>query len=168
MQNKNLLLIGAFVVLAAVLLFLYGNGATDVGNSQEQAEETTLTDSPESMTDGNTTGDDTLENDSATGDAMTNDESVDFTLELSNFKFEPTMIQASAGETIRIKLVNTGGFHDFVIDELDVASEQINTGDETIVEVTIPANPSQDTYEFYCSIADHKELGMVGVLKIVE
>ena len=98
-------------------------------------------------------------------DAMT--EEVDYTLDLQNFSYTPNVMQGKAGETLKVKIVNVGGFHDFVIDELGVASKQIAEGESEIVEITIPADATGE-YEFYCSVGNHRAQGMVGILMIVE
>lgn len=97
--------------------------------------------------------------------AMT--EEVDYTLDMQNFSYTPNVIQGKAGETLTVKIVNGGGFHDFVIDELGVASKQIAEGESEIVEIKIPADATGE-YEFYCSVGNHRAQGMVGTLMIEE
>ena len=92
---------------------------------------------------------------------------VDFDLDLQNFSFSPNVIQASPGDTIIVRLNVTQGFHDFVIDELEVKSSQIGQGSQEVIEITIPADtPSGTEYEFYCSIGNHHDLGMTGTLTV--
>jgi plastocyanin len=101
------------------------------------------------------------------GDAMMKKEvEADYILEMGMFYYEPALIEAEAGEIVTVKLTNAEGFHDFVIDELDVQSEQINEGDETMVTFTIPEDASGETYEFYCSVGNHRAQGMVGTLRV--
>jgi plastocyanin len=76
-------------------------------------------------------------------------------------------MEAKAGETLKVKIMNVGGFHDFVIDELNVRSTQIAEGESEIVEIMIPADATGE-YEFYCSVGNHRAQGMVGTLMIVE
>lgn len=92
---------------------------------------------------------------------------VDYTLDMENFSFTPNVMEAKAGDTLMVKIVNVGGFHDFVIDELNVHSSDLSEGEEEIVEVTIPADATGE-YEFYCSIGNHRAQGMFGTLMIVE
>lgn len=91
----------------------------------------------------------------------------DMVMDLKSFSFTPDLIEIPAGETMTIKLTNSGGFHDFVVDELDVASEQINEGDTTIVTITAPLDAAGDEYEFYCSVGNHRAQGMVGIVKVI-
>lgn len=54
--------------------------------------------------------------------------------------------------------------HDFVIDELNVKTKIVKDGESETVEFT----PDQTgTFEFYCSVGQHRQMGMKGTL-IVE
>jgi len=88
-------------------------------------------------------------------------------LNLNNFSFSPNLIAGEPGETIKIKVTSKNGDHDFVIDELGVRSSILASGEEQVLVVTIPANAvSGTTYEFYCSISNHRAMGMVGTLRV--
>lgn len=97
---------------------------------------------------------------------MAADADVNVELDLSNYKFVPNVIKAKAGDTVRVKISAVEGFHDFVIDELDVASKQISQGQSDVVEFTIPEDASGKEYEFYCSVGQHRQMGMVGTLMV--
>ncbi len=94
-------------------------------------------------------------------------EEADYTIDLQNFSFTPNVMEGKAGEILKVKIVNVGGFHDFVIDELGVQSTQIAEGESEIVEIMIPKDATGE-YEFYCSVGNHRAQGMVGALMIVE
>ena len=94
-------------------------------------------------------------------------EEAEMVIEMSPFKFSETEITASPGDTITIKLVNVSGTHDFVIDELDVQSDQIDTGEETMVTIEVPQDAKSGTeYAYYCSVGNHRAQGMEGTLVI--
>lgn len=96
-----------------------------------------------------------------------NQDVVNYALSLKNFSFNPALIEAEPGETVKVKLTNSKGLHDFTLDELDVKSKLLNEGEEVIIEITIPAGTLSGTeYEFYCSVGNHRQLGMVGVLRV--
>ncbi len=80
-----------------------------------------------------------------------------------NFSFAPNVINAKVGEKLAVKFTNTEGFHDFVIDELNVKSKTIPQG--TSDTVMIPTDKA-GTYEFFCSVSNHRQKGMVGKLII--
>ena len=81
-----------------------------------------------------------------------------------NFYFTPNQIHVKVGDTVKINFKNDGGFHDFKIDEFDVATNRINSGETT--SVTFVAN-KKGTFEYYCSVGSHRANGMKGNL-IVE
>lgn len=80
-----------------------------------------------------------------------------------NFTFSVTEIKAKQGDTLAVNFTNKEGFHDFVIDELGVNTGMVAAGSSK--EVTIPTD-KPGTYEFYCSVGDHRAKGMKGTLII--
>jgi len=94
------------------------------------------------------------------------EESREISMEMGGFYYAPNVIEAEAGETITVTVENVGGFHDFVIDELDVATEKVNEGETVVATFTIPEDASGTKYEFYCSVGNHRAQGMVGTLMV--
>jgi plastocyanin len=94
---------------------------------------------------------------------------LEVTMDGGEFFFSPNVITASPGQEVIITLTNTQGEmpHDFVIDELDVASEEIEQGEETTVSFVVPETAAGQDYEFYCSVGEHRANGMVGVLTVL-
>jgi len=90
--------------------------------------------------------------------------SQNFRVEGGMYYFDPNEIRVKAGETVTITFVNVEGVHDFIIDEMNVRTRQISAGETDSVEFT-PENTG--TYEFYCSVGNHRAMGMRGTL-IVE
>ncbi len=84
-------------------------------------------------------------------------------LNASNFTFKVDEIKAKVGEDLVIMVTNDSGTHDFVIDELKISTGIIPEGET--VEVIIPTD-KPGTYEYYCSIGKHRELGMKGTIVI--
>lgn len=82
----------------------------------------------------------------------------------SPFKFEPSEIKVKKGEKIKIVFTNEKGMHDWVIDEFDARTKQIKAGETDSVEFTAD---KAGTFEYYCSVSNHKAMGMKGNL-IVE
>ncbi len=85
-------------------------------------------------------------------------------VEGTEFKFAPVTLTLKKGEAVRLVFKNTGKMtHDFVIDELSVRTKVINGGEEDVAEFT----PEQTgTFEYYCSIGEHRANGMVGTLTV--
>jgi plastocyanin len=88
----------------------------------------------------------------------------ELTVEAGNFKFVPAILNVKQGDTVRINFKNSEGSHNLVIDEFNVKTNQINEGDEEAVEF---AASKAGTFEYYCSVGNHRKMGMVGKL-IVE
>ena len=85
-------------------------------------------------------------------------------VEGSNYQFKPSTITLKKGEKVRIVFKNTDGIHDFRVDELNIATTTVRSGQEDFVEFTPDKTGS---FEFYCSIGNHRAMGMKGTL-IVE
>lgn len=84
-------------------------------------------------------------------------------IEASNFKFVPDAIGVNAGDTVTVTFKNTQGLHDFTIDAFDVKSKVIKAGESE--EITFVAS-KKGVFQFYCSIGQHKAMGMVGTLVV--
>lgn len=98
-------------------------------------------------------------------DDMNDADIVDITVQAENFAFSPETITVQEGQVVRLTLESQNGTHDFVIDEIDGArTEAIQTGESTTVEFTAT---TAGTYDFYCSVGDHRARGMEGTF-IVE
>ena len=87
----------------------------------------------------------------------------EFAVTGSNYKFSPATITVKKGETVRITFKSTGGIHNLLIDELGVATSQL--GDEEEEEVEFLADKS-GTFTYYCSVGNHRQMGMVGKLVV--
>ena len=101
-------------------------------------------------------------------------------LTLNEFQFQPTEITVNVGQPIKLVLKNNGTvLHDFVSTDAmvevmeehgamhDMAGMQTNmhAAIEAGQESTLEFKATQaGTYTFYCTIAGHKEAGMVGKL----
>ena len=81
------------------------------------------------------------------------------------FDFMPKEIRVNVGDTVRLTYENGGGFHDWVLDEFDAATRQITGGRSDTIEFTADR---AGTFEFYCSVGNHRALGMVGDFVVVE
>ncbi len=87
----------------------------------------------------------------------------EFTINGSSFKFEPAEIKVSKGDTVKITFKDDDGTHNLVVDGYNVSTRILSEGTDTIQFVANKAG----TFEYYCSIGSHRDLGMKGTL-IVE
>ncbi len=88
---------------------------------------------------------------------------VETTLEANEFAFTPKEIKAVVGSTVKITVTNKGTLeHDFTIESLNVkvaaAVGKTVSGTTGVL--------AAGTYDFFCSVAGHKEAGMAGKLVV--
>ncbi|MDB5194519.1 MAG: Blue (Type 1) copper protein [Parcubacteria group bacterium] len=86
-----------------------------------------------------------------------------FTVTGSNFAFAPSTMSVNKGDTVKIHFTNSGGNHDFVIDEYNVRNSIIAGGQSA--DVTFVADNS-GTFSYYCSVGNHRQMGMQGTLTV--
>lgn len=115
----------------------------------------------------NATSSDTLSATSSTSTgtkATSTSESVkSFTVEGKNYSFSPATMTVKKGDRVRIIFNNTGGLHDWVLDEFNAKTKQLAAGaSETIEFVADKAG----TFEYYCSVGQHRAMGMKGTLTV--
>ena len=88
----------------------------------------------------------------------------EFTVIATNFKFSINEMRVKQGDTVRITLVSEEGFHDVRVDEFSAATAQIQAGSQETIEFVVDKTGE---FEYYCSIGEHRKMGMKGML-IVE
>ena len=86
-----------------------------------------------------------------------------FTVNGGNFYFKPNMIKVKQGDTVKITFTNDEGFHDFKIDEFNVATARVQAGQSE--QVTFVAS-KKGSFEYYCSVGTHRQMGMKGTLVV--
>ena len=87
-----------------------------------------------------------------------------FTVIGKNFSFSPTEIKVRKGDRVKIVFQNSGGTHDWVIDEFNARTPQIKSGETSTIEFVAD---KVGQFEYYCSVGTHRAMGMKGAL-IVE
>ena len=90
---------------------------------------------------------------------------VEFTVTGKNYSFTPNIISVKKGDTVKITFKDTQGFHDFKIDEFNVATPQIKGGSEAVVQFVADKSGS---FQYYCSVGKHRANGMWGTLTVTE
>ncbi len=86
-----------------------------------------------------------------------------FTVEGGNFSFMPNNISVRQGDTVQITFTNVEGFHDLVIDELNIKTKQLSAGQKETIQFVAD---KVGTFEYYCSVGSHRAMGMVGTLEV--
>lgn len=167
-------------LLAASFLLLIGAGCTstasidtNVDTTTDDAASGTQETGTEEQNDTDTTTEGGID---VTGTVTTNEGTTTleldatastqlFTVTGTNFAFAPSAMTVKKGDTVVITFKNGDGFHDFVIDELNVRTAQIQDGaQETVTFVADKAG----TFEYYCSVGQHRAMGMKGTLTVTE
>lgn len=88
----------------------------------------------------------------------------ELTVQGGEYKFSPGSISLTKGERVRINFKNTGRLpHNLTIDELGVATDTISGGKDASVEFTAGKT---GTFVMYCSVANHRALGMEGEVEV--
>ena len=87
----------------------------------------------------------------------------EFTVQGQNFSMTPNKITVNKGDKVKITFKNTGGMHDFVLDEFNVKTNPIESGQEATVEFTADKAGS---FQYYCSVGNHRAMGMFGTLTV--
>jgi plastocyanin len=151
------------IIIGVVVLLLIGGVAYMASQNKSVAPQTTMEENSDKKIAPSHTNDN-----SPTGSMSEekNDSPAvkEFTIEGSNFKFNPAEIRVKKGDTVKITFKNTGGLHDWVVDEFNARTQRIQADEsETIRFVADKAG----TFEYYCSVGDHRQMGMKGNL-IVE
>jgi plastocyanin len=138
----------AAAVLAIAAALLTGCGSDE---PEADAGDTTSSSSAEETTESSSAAGETSESEASETQTI-EVSSVDFSFELAEDSFSPG--------TYEITLTNEGGAtHDLVVerDGEDVAaSEQIGPGESSTFEVTL----EEGDYVFYCSVGNHRSMGM--------
>ena len=161
-SKSPMLLIGLGVIVLVAI------GAFVLMNSQNKSASTTTQNTTESTMQNESTAPSAVEGESETNTSATGDESAsvkEFTVHGGMFYFKADRLTVKKGDTVKIHFVNDEGTHDFVLDEFNVETPVINAGETADVEFVAD---KAGTFEYYCSVGNHRAMGMVGKLTVTE
>ena len=158
-MNKTVLITILSIVVIAGVFFMAGKN----NSAQDSAKNTNTTEVGENQSSPlNPSGQSAQDVAEPNGGAIaeqTDSEVKEFVVDGFNFGFSLSEIRVKKGDRVRIVFKNTGGYHDFNIDELNVKTKIINTGEQETVEFVAD---KVGEFEYYCSVGNHRELGMRG------
>lgn len=87
----------------------------------------------------------------------------EISIEGNEYNFSPSSIDLKTGETVKVTFKNTGKLpHNLTIAELGVATKTVGGGREDTITITASTAGS---YKFFCSVGNHRQLGMEGTLQ---
>ncbi len=155
MKNTYITIV-VLVVLVLGALFIFRTGKKVEAPAEDLQSQTSVSADADNVQ-NNSTG---MSTDTSMGVIP---EVKEFTVIGKNFSFTPSTITVKEGDKVKITLNNTGGFHDFKIDEFGVATKQAQAPDTEVLEFT--ANKA-GSFEYYCSVGTHRQMGMKGTLMV--
>lgn len=98
------------------------------------------------------------------GDAAAPPAAQDITILGKDIAYEPTEISGEVGQPLNITLENTGALeHNITWEESDELFIDTQAGESADGTITFD---EAGEYGFYCSVAGHREAGMVGTVTI--
>lgn len=153
------------IIVGLGVLLLIGGGAFYLLSNKDNIQMNTTVNSTvnESMNTTSESGNTTDGGDSATDEMTASINTIEVTG--SSFKFDPTEIMVKKGDTVRIVFTNSDGMHDFVIDEFDARTKVLKDGESETIEFVAD---QAGKFEYYCSVGQHRQMGMVGNLIVAE
>ena len=86
-------------------------------------------------------------------------------IEAGSFYYKPSTLTLKKGEKVTLKFKAVDMMHDFNVGELGLKIPVTKSGNEISVEFT-PDKAGE--FEYYCSVANHRQNGQVGKLIVVE
>ncbi len=87
----------------------------------------------------------------------------EFTVDGSSYKLDPSTITVNKGDTVKIIFKDSDGRHDLVVDGYNVKTNLIGPGATDTIEFIADKSGS---FKYYCSVANHGELGMTGTFVV--
>lgn len=87
----------------------------------------------------------------------------EFNVTNQGFTFNPKNISVKKGDKVKITFKNGGGTHDFRIEVYNIGTEVLQNGMSQSIEFTAD---KEGTFEFYCSVGNHRAMGMKGTFTV--
>lgn len=163
-SNSNNKVMYGLVAIAAVILigavaYIFVNRTAQTTPQAAQTQETVQ---PTSVQTEPTAPESTAQESMGQKDATTG--VTTFQISAQNFSFSVPEIRVKMGSKVKIVLTNNEGMHNWTIDEFNAKTSTIQAGKSAEVEFIAS---KKGNFEYYCSVGNHRQQGMVGNL-IVE
>ena len=163
-KPNNMMAIGAIVVVAIAVLGYALLNRTGSSEEQREATQENQTVQDNSMADSNTTP--AVEGASSSATSVVTENGVTtVSMEAGSFYFKPNKITVKKGDKVKVVITSKDMMHNFNIDELKVKSALVKVGETSTVEFIADKVGS---FEFYCSVGQHRKNGQVGTLVVTE
>ena len=163
-MNKNILFVIGGIILLGVGVYFYEQGNT--APTQKMAEKITDT-TPTTKTPPTDNVVIPATTTAATGTPANAKvvSTVAFTVEGSNYSFTPNALSVKRGQTVSLTFKNKEGFHDWRIDEFNTHTDKVRDGSEQTISFLADKVGS---FQYYCSVGQHRASGMWGTLTVTE
>ena len=149
-------------VVALIAIILLGGGYFYWMSTDTTPETVNVTTTVTPTTNTNTTTSTSTTTTTATSTAAT---TKTFTITNQGFTFNPKTMTVKKGDRVKITYTNAGGTHDVRIDGYDVGTKVLQANQtETFEFIADEAG----TFEFYCSVGNHRAMGMKGSFVVTE
>lgn len=155
---------GNTLVIVLVLVAILVIGGL-VAYMMTQSQNTTTQETTSNMSEMDKMEGSTAPTQASDGASVDDANAVVIKVSAKNFSYNPTEIRVKKGDTVKIVLDVEAGMHDWVVDEFSARTDVISTGQTA--EVTFVANQAGE-FEYYCSVGNHRQMGMVGTLVVEE
>lgn len=164
-SNKSLAIVGIGLVLLVIVAVLVYANMDNIKKTEQLAEVVQDEGLDVDILEREQNSMNQEETSKETSVSSNNAEKKIFTIEGNNYAFDLEEIKVKKGDTVRLNLTSTGGLHDIVIDEYRVASKKLNDGETDTVEFVADI---AGEFEYYCSVGNHRQMGMAGKLTVEE
>lgn len=137
---RKSIILSLLVMLALTLAACGGGAATPTNTGETGGTDTTTEEAPEAV------------------------EPADVTVVGLDIKYEPAEVTVKAGQPVNLTLDNQGALeHNLTWDENTELFLTTMAGESATGEITFD---TAGTYGFHCTVAGHKEAGMVGTITV--
>ena len=145
------------LLIVVVLVVVLGLGGYLVLSGQKKTQENS---SPE-VTEGQEGFAATSEDLQKSG---VSESAIEVSVEGNEYSFSPESLSLNKGERVRLTFKNTGKLpHNLTIEGLGISSKTISGGASDTIEFTAT---EAGIFNFYCSVGNHRGLGMEGSLEV--
>ncbi len=160
---KNILIVLITIVVVGLGTWFYFKGSTNTPTPSPAINTTQQTDSSSTSatTDTSTSSPNTIN--IGVNTAVDAGAAKEFTITGQNFRFTPNLITVKKGDSVKINFVSNGGSHNLVIDAFHAKTDIVGSGKSA--SVTFTADKA-GTFEYYCSVGNHRAMGMVGTIVV--
>jgi plastocyanin len=153
-QSTAIIVVIVALVIIGVVVY-----AVTRNNSDETTNSNTMTNVDDTTPTNATTNTNMPANNAPTNTAAVKE----FNITGTNFAFSTKEIRVKQGDRVKINFISEG-VHDWVVDEFNARTSVLQTGKSESIEFVASKT---GTFEYYCSVGQHRQMGMKGNL-IVE